>query len=193
MTPNYPPRAYRSADQEAQRRLIRSYPLATFIVAAGGQPYATSMPMVLSEDGSYLLTHMDANNPAGALVRDGARALAIFHGPSVYISPADYHSKQLPTYNYQQVHVHGTLERIEDRERAREDLYALSRAMEPEGRWALPEEDPRVDPLLPHIVALRLHVERMDGRFKLSQDKRPADQQAAMDKLRREGGCPVVE
>ena len=191
MTPDYPPAAYREHELAKAHALIRARPLATFIVAEGGQPFATPLPMVLDETSTYLLSHLDANNPAAKLIADGRRALAIFHGPSAYISPADYVTRQLPTYNYLQAHVHGTLERIDGAARARGDLYALSRAMEPEGRFVLADDDARVAALLPHIVAFRLHVERVDGRFKLSQDKRAPDREAARAKLERVSGCPI--
>ena len=190
---HYPPPHYDEPDRRRQLRLIREQPLATFVVAgADGRPYATPVPLVVAARDArdqtagtelQLVGHLDANNPAAALVTDGREALAIFHGPSAYISPRDYHSRQLPTYNYEQVHVRGTLERLDDPARIDADLHALIAAMEGVDGWRLAPDDPRIAALLPHIVAFRCHVTAMTGRFKLSQDKRPADRAAAARKL----------
>ena len=189
---NYPPSPYLEHDRATLLALIRAQPLATFTLADGGYPYATPLPMVLRESGTQLLAHLDANNPCAPLLRDGAEALAIFHGPSSYISPTDYTTRQLPTYNYAQVHVRGTLERIDDPARVTAHLDGLVEAMEADGHWELAPGDARVPPLLPHIVAFRLHVREITGRYKLSQDKRPADRDAAHAKLERTMGCPVA-
>ena len=194
MPPDYPPPHYDEPRRAEQLRLIGEQPLSTFIVAGdGGQPYATPLPLTwaraavggapLPPGHEELLGHLDAANPAAAWVRDGRRAIAVFHGPSAYISPRDYVSRQLPTYNYRQVHAHGTLRRVSDPAAVAADLRALVEAMEgPEG-WELRADDARVPALIPGVVAFRLRVERLDGRYKLSQDKRPADRAAADAKL----------
>ena len=198
----YPPAHYDEPRRAEQLRLIREQPLATFVVADdGGRPYVTPVPLVLAQaapdvtplpDGALqLLGHLDANNPAAAWILDGRAAAAVFHGPSAYISPRDYVSRQLPTYNYQQVHAHGRLQRLTDPAHVAADMRALTEAMEGPNGWAFPEDDPRVPALVPHVVAFRLTVERLDGRFKLSQDKRPADRAAADAKLARASGCPI--
>jgi Transcriptional regulator len=162
---------------------MAAYPLATFIVAADDQPYATPLPLVIDADRNYLLGHMDVHNPAAAYIRDGQPAMAIFHGPQGYISPHDYVGDYLPTYNYQQVHVQGRLKRL-DANATRADLHLLIRAMEPADGFQLADTDPRIDVLLPHITGFHLHIESVVGRFKLSQDKSPENQARAARKLR---------
>ncbi len=181
----YPPPHYLVDDRSQLLALMKQQPLATFIVADADTPHATPLPLILSDDERRLLGHMDANNPAAALLIDGREALAIFHGPSAYISPTVYHTRQLPTYNYQQVHVRGTLERLTDPAQVRADLYELTRRMEPAGAWSLSPDDPRVAALLPHIVGFRLLITAMVGRFKESQDKGELDRAAAGGCLRR--------
>ena len=218
---NYPPPHYLEHDRETLLTLMRTQPLATFIVADGGFPYATPVPMVLresaqipgspahdstvsdsaairqrsgpqSDSAAVLLAHLDANNPCAPRLQTGVPALAIFHGPSSYITPTDYTTRQLPTYNYAQVHVRGTLERLEDLTQVKADLHALVEQMEANGHWVLAPDDARVPPLLCQIVGFRLHVSEITGRYKLSQDKRAADRDAAHAKLERTMGCPVV-
>lgn len=199
----YPPPHYDEPRLTEQLRLAREQPLATFAVADdGGRPYVTPVPLVLAQappaddgggtgasgsgsgHGLEFLGHLDANNPAAAWIRDGRPAVAVFHGPSGYISPDDYHTRQLPTYNYRQVHVHGRLRRVTDPAAVAADMRALVVAMEGPDGWRLAEDDPRVAALLPQVTAFRIEVERVDGRFKLSQDKRPDDRAAAAAKLR---------
>ena len=183
----YPPVHYITTDETRQRALIAAFPLASFVVSADTGPLLTPLPLILDRQqgalaGAELLGHLDRRNPAAQLLSDGTPALAVFHAQSAYISPADYHTRQLPTYNYMQVHVSGSV-RLVDESQAKNDLYALSRAMEPEGRWTLDDDDPRVGPLLEHITAFRLRIEDVKGRFKLSQDKRQPDREAAWRKL----------
>ena len=198
----YPPAYYDEPRRAEQLRLAREQPLATFVVADdAGRPYVTPLPLVLAQaapDGTPLddgalqfLGHLDAHNPAAAWVLDGRPGVAVFHGPSAYISPRDYVTRQLPTYNYRQVHVHGHLTRVTEAAQVAADLRALVTAMEGAEGWVLPEGDARVPALIPHVVAFRLHVERLDGRYKLSQDKRADDRAAADEKLRRAAGCPA--
>jgi len=186
----YPPPHYNEPDREAQLKLIREQPLATFIVADGDVPLATPLPLVLpkGEQGMsmQLLGHLDANNPAADLIQDGREVLAIFHGPNAYISPTDMTTKQLPTYNYQQVFVRGKLNRHTDLTDVQADIHALVKAMEPEGTWDLRPDDPRIAPLLPQIVGFRIQIESITGRFKVSQDKKKADREAAMRKMKGE-------
>ncbi len=189
---SYPPAPYVEHDRATLLDFLRHHPLATFIVADGSIPYATPLPLVLTADGGQLIGHLDANGPAATLVTTGRPALAVFHGPSSYISPDDYTTRQLPTYNYQQVHVRGTLLPVTDDGFAEADLRTLIAAMEGRNGWQLPTEDPRVKPLLPQIVAFRLQIDDIVGRFKLSQDKRPADRDAAHAKLEHSMGCPVL-
>ncbi len=188
----YPPLAHIESDGQQLVDVITRYPLATFILAAGDQPQATPLPLVLNDAENELIGHLDANNPAAELLRDGAAALVIFHGPSSYISPLDYTTRQLPTYNYQQVHVRGRIRVVTDPNLAAEDLRQLVRAMEGHGGWVLTEGDARVVPLLGEIVAFRLEIAEMTGRFKLGQDKRPEDRDAVHAKLERSAGCPVA-
>lgn len=188
---DYPPHYYLQHDAHQHVELIRKYPLATLIVASEDVPFATPLPLILMEEDTsprskssmQLAGHLDANNPAARLIQDGLKALVIFHGPSVYISPTDYTTRQLPTYNYMQVHVRGTFVRHTEDAAIHADIHALVRAMEPEGKWELADDDPRVPVLIPHIVGFRIQVEEMTGRFKLSQDKNAKDRGVTWRKL----------
>jgi len=153
-------------------------------VAEGDQPFATPLPLVLAEaEPLQLLGHLDANNPAADLIQDGRKVLAIFHGPNAYISPTDMTTKQLPTYNYQQVFVRGKLTRHVDLADVQADIHALVRAMESKRKWDLESNDPRLIALLPLVVGFRIEIESISGRFKVSQDKIKADRDVAMRKL----------
>ena len=125
MTSSYPPQAYNEADFNVLWQLVREQPLATFIVASNDTPYATPVPLV-PVDEHELLGHLDANNPAASLVKDGQSVLAIFHGRNAYISPTDYTTRQLPTYNYEQVHVRGNLRRLENPQLVKADIFSTS-------------------------------------------------------------------
>jgi len=115
--------------------------------------------------------------------------LVIFHGPHEYISP-DWQSSELalPTWNYAAVHVYARPALIEEPARVRQVLDALVQASEA-GRsspWpnALPEEFR--SKMERAIVAFELSIERVEGKFKLSQNRPAADQKSALKGLESE-------
>ena len=187
----YPPRHYIEYDRQSLLAAVRAHPLATFVVANEALPYATPLPMVLLAESEpvapSLLAHLDANNPVVQFMRDGLAGLAVFRGPSSYISPNDYTTRQLPTYNYVEVQALGKVQLL-DRATTRADLLRLSAAMEAEPERRLRADDPRIDPLLDQVLGFRLTDLQLTGRFKLSQDKRLADREAAWTKL--QASCP---
>lgn len=166
--------------------------------ASGGLPsgglLATHIPFVV-ERGSgargTLVGHLARANPqaarapaAGAGTTDGTTdALVIFPGPEAYVTPGWYPSKQehgraVPTWNYVAVHVHGTLRYFDDRARLLAHLDSLTLRHEAgrERPWALadaPEE--YVHRLVGEIVGVEVEITRLEGAWKLSQNRPAAD------------------
>jgi transcriptional regulator len=127
----------------------------------------------------YLEGHIALANPQGADLDGGAEALAIFAGPHAYISPGWYQAgPAVPTWNYATVHAYGAARRIADPDWLRDLVGRLSRRHEareqaPWNMEALPE--PYVASMLKGIVGLEIAVSRLEGKFKLSQNRPPAD------------------
>jgi transcriptional regulator len=142
--------------------------------------FATHLP-VLHETGGFL-GHLARANPHRERAGDG-EALLIFPGPQAYVSPAWYpskaeHGRTVPTWNYEAVHVYGTLSWFEDRERLLDAVARLS-ARHEEGRpepWSPADAPPDyIERLLRGIVGVFLTPTRVEVSRKLSQNRDEAD------------------
>ena len=111
----YMPKHFQETRTEALHGLIRAYPFATVVTHAAGGLGANHLPFELVD--GVLHGHVARGNEL--VQQDGAEVLLIFHGPDGYISPNWYPSKhetgrEVPTWNYAVVHVHGRLRVIDD-------------------------------------------------------------------------------
>lgn len=203
----YQPPAFREERVEVLHDFMCEHPLATLVSSGPGGFEANHLPLLLAgqEDkfGS-LGGHFSKANPllqALEEAEDGLQVLAIFHGPQHYISPAWYPSKQVdgktvPTWNYAVVHAHGVLRPMAGAERLRAHLDALSDAHEA-GRaepWAT--SDAPADFLakqMKGIVGFEIAIERLEGKWKLGQNRDAADRAGIRNGLAGEARTGAAE
>jgi transcriptional regulator len=182
----YPPPHHLDQDPVHLRSVIETFSLATLISSSDNEVLVTHLPLILDSSGGdlgVLRGHLDRQNPQGELL-DGRTVTAIFQGPDCYISPTVYATRQLPTWNYVAVHVRGRSTLMSSDEAVRESIVRMIDYLEPaEGGFSLAEDDPRVAPLLPHIIGFEIEITEMTGRFKLSQDKGVKDREQAKERL----------
>jgi transcriptional regulator len=182
----YAPTHFAENRREVLHALIRERPLATLVTHCGGRLDAEHLPLLLADEGSghgSLLGHVARRNPLWRNAAPGSAALAIFHGPSAYISPSFYPAKQehgrvVPTWNYVVVHAHGTLRIHDDADWVRRQIERLTRQMETarERPWAVSDAPPEyVEGLVRGIVGIELLIERLDGKWKVSQNQPAAN------------------
>ena len=127
--------------------------------------------------------HMARANPQWKEISPGTQGLAILHGAQAYISPTNYENKYtdhkvVPTWNYQSVHLSGTVEISEDTELLRKIVTDLTHAHESTRQlpWRVEESDPHYFELqLKGIIAVILHVTKVEAKSKLSQNKSQED------------------
>ncbi len=185
----YTPAHFAAEDPAHARRLIRLCPLALLIGPdAQGQGFGSHLPLTLLEEVSQregcsmlLEGHMARANPhwswLSGLHGQGRDVMAVFSGPSAYVSPRHYDSKlAVPTWNYAAVHAYGELELIDEAQDKDALLKRLIAQHEPAyaAQWrGLPED--YQSKLLSAIVGFRLHVRRWEGKFKLSQNRSAAE------------------
>ena len=166
--------------------LIQAHPLGTVVTHGASGLDAVHLPFEIeaaSEDAPFgiLRAHVSRNNPLWR--QDGEAALVLFQGPSAYIAPELYENKAVsgkvvPTYNYATVHAHGAVRAVDDPAWL---LAMLDRmTARHEGKRATPwsvHDAPRdyVEKLLEQIVGIEIRVERMQGIFKLSQNRSAKD------------------
>lgn len=177
----YRPKAFAVDDVAALHGFIREQPFATIAVAVDGAVIFAYAPVVLDAGNGIgsVRFHLAANNPV-ANVQEGTRMHFSFAGPNAYISPDWYVSHGLvPTWNYVAVEGEGYA-RFLDAEELRALLIDLSTEQEtklfPKKPWTVDKVPPdRLAALTSAIVGFSVAFETLEGKFKLSQDKKPED------------------
>ena len=189
----YLPPAFKESDHGVMLDFIEAHPFAA-LVTAGRSPempelFATHLPLVLERGaGAHgtLYGHVARANPHAKHVRDadGSReALVIFSGPNAYVTPSWYVSKQehgrvVPTWNYVAVHAYGMLRLVDDAGFLRRHLQALTSRHEGprEQPWSI--DDPPegfIDKQATQIIGVELTITRLEGKWKMSQNRSAAD------------------
>lgn len=173
---------YRSIDQGMIDRFIDVFPLAMITSHRDGQFLCSHIPLLRQPDGS-LFGHVDGNNPQFK-GEQHLSAQIVFMGPSAYIPPQAYVSRQLPTWNYLAVHMQANITVLDAPHQKLEILeQTAKRLAKQESDFQVDERDPRVISNLPHILGLVIQPVNSEGRFKLSQDKSSPDSAAALEWL----------
>jgi transcriptional regulator len=175
--------------------LIRAHPLAMLVTLDAGGLAANHIPMEIDATAGELGTlrgHVARANPVWRSHRPDVEAMAVFQGANSYISPAHYATKAssgkvVPTWNYATVHAHGTLRVIEDVAWLRRFVERLTDRHESErpreageAPWKVSDApDAYIDTLLKAIVGIEIPLTRLDGKWKVSQN-RPAEDRAGV-------------
>jgi transcriptional regulator len=181
----YTPPAFLVGDLADIRRMMASCRLANFVTATTEGPMATPLPMFLDEnEGDYgvLYAHLARPNPQWKTPSIGP-ALAIFMGPDAYVTPSWYaskaeHGKVVPTWNYESVQASGPVEFFEDTDRLLDVVARLTRRHEEDRAppWAVSDAPENfIAGQLRGIIGLRMPIERLAAKRKMSQNRSEAD------------------
>ncbi|WP_421187512.1 FMN-binding negative transcriptional regulator [Aeromonas sanarellii] len=194
----YLPPHFAVTDPEALHQLILAHPLGALVTHGELGLDANHLPFELDagEGGQGVLrAHVARNNPLWQEVKDGDEVLVIFRAAEGYISPNWYpgkqaHHQQVPTWNYAVVHVHGRIRVRDDARFVRRLLATLTRTQEAaEPRpWKMADA-PRdyLEAMVAAVVGIEIEIDRLVGKFKLSQNKEAADRQGAIAALLQRG------
>ena len=193
----YAPAPFRMTDPAEAVELIRARRFASVVVCGADGPVAAHVPVQAGCNAQgeleQLVFHVARNNPLASLAEGHGRALAIVHGGDAYVSPGAYpskaeHGRVVPTWNYMTVEVAGRLETFKDAGALKQLVSDLSDTMEQDGEtpWSV-EDAPAdyIDRMLNAITGVRLHVDSLTGKAKLSQNKSAADHAGVVDALNR--------
>lgn len=178
----YTPSFNQVSDRALLIEAMRSYSFAILFgpqsVDASESPRATHLPLVVKDEGEHgiLEGHFARANPHWKALA-GNETLVVFSGPHTYVSPTLYAEPlSVPTWNYVAVHAYGTLSLVESDEEKDALLAGLINATEPAfaEKWRqMPEGFHRT--MLAGIVGFRIPITRIEGKFKLSQNRPEAD------------------
>lgn len=192
----HPAPYHQEVDAEKLAAHLEAYSFMTLCVAGERGPVLVQVPAVLRRlaGGFALDFHVARRNAIAPFLADGARAVALSAGPHAYVSP-DWlaGANQVPTWNYVAVEAEGPLTPL-DREALIGLLDDLSRQEEarlaPKKPWTRDKADPdHIERLVGAIIGARLHVERLEGVTKLSQNKSEVDRAAVIAAL---GDHPIA-
>jgi transcriptional regulator len=186
----YLPSAFSLDDREALLAHAAAYPFATLVTHGGGVE-VSHLPLLVGVQAERVVLrgHLARENPqydALALSSDpaGVEALAIFHGPHGYVSPSVYtQHPSVPTWNYVVVHARGRARLVDDAE-LRGILDDMIARFETAG-WRFDATSEYAREALSAIAGFEVTVERLDGKWKLSQNRPTEDQHRVVEWLDR--------
>ena len=174
----YIPKLYREEDRVRILDFIQQNDFATLVTYDGEKPVASHLLMGIKEDVENLFVngHMSRANPQWKTFDLNREVLVIFQGPHTYISPTWYNHVNVPTWNYQSVHVYGKPRVITDYDEAYEILKRLIDRYESNSHYRL-ETLPKdfVEKEIKGIVAFQIEVTRIEANYKLSQNRKDED------------------
>ena len=180
----YMPKHHEEKRLDVLHALIRAHPLGAWVVLGDDELIANHIPFLLDTTrGEFgtLVGHLARANPVWQAGPGTVPSVVVFQGPQTYITPAWYPSKQehgkaVPTWNYAVVHVHGQPRYIEERDWLLRHVSRLTDEHEAtEARPWHVDEAPAdfTEALLRAIVGVEIPIERIEGKWKTSQN-RPA-------------------
>ena len=199
----YEPPLHRQEDLGQLHALIRARPFALLVSHGESGLLANAIPFLLIEDGSpygTLRAHLARANPQWRDLQAGAEALVVFQGDDAYISPSWYETKRetgkvVPTWNYVMAQARGAPRVYEEADWLRAEVERLTRAKEErrEHPWAVgdaPEDF--IASQLGAIVGVEIAITDLRGKWKVSQNRNPADRAGVVAGLAAEGE-PMAE
>lgn len=193
----YVPPAYRETRADVLHALVRAHPLGTLVTAGAAGLTANLIPFDLVETagGTVLRAHLARANPQCEDLRAGAETLVIFQGPEAYVTPSWYaakaeHGRVVPTWNYAVVQVRGRPQVFDAPDWLAAQVGRLTEGHEA-GRahpWAVSDApETFIAGQLRAIVGLEIPIERIEGKWKMSQNRSEADRSGVAEGLRAEG------
>ncbi|WP_339280966.1 FMN-binding negative transcriptional regulator [Lysinibacillus sp. FSL P2-0066] len=175
----YVPKYYKVSDLEEIKEFIQHNSFATIVSIRKGKPIAAHIPVLLKKiEGDYYLTgHLAYGNPLWKTFEEVQDILVIFNGPHAYISSSWYEQENVPTWNYQAVHIYGKASLIEGID-LEQDLASLLEKYE-----SFRENPVLWDKLSPELLqqemkgikGFKIKVEEVQAAYKLSQNRNASD------------------
>ena len=184
----YIPTAFRVDGFEQIAAFIEEHSFATLVTFDGAAPFATHLPLLFHKDRGErgtLSGHVARGNQQWKHLANGAEALVMFQGPHAYISPSWYETElAVPTWNYIAVHAYGTPRLLDD---AALDAQLQAMILKYESGFSAPWPGELPNDfwtkLRGAIVGFEIEILRLEGKWKMSQNRLEADQQNVIEAL----------
>jgi len=192
----YIPSHFLETDLEKISQFIKTHPLGLMVANVDGELVGNHLPFMAPNGnitvGSKLISHTAKANPIWEVGKKKQKVLLVFSGYEAYISPSSYATKKethkvVPTYNYLSVHINGTLSATQDEEDKYQIVKILTEKMELSRKdpWAVTDAPKDyIETMLANIVGVELLVEKIEAKWKISQNRPARDRQGVIDDLR---------
>jgi transcriptional regulator len=189
---------------EELQRIVREHPLGVLVRHGPDGLDADHIPFEFDPAAGalgVLSAHVARANTLWQRCPSGSAVMVVFRGAEAYVSPNWYPSKheahrQVPTWNYEVVHAHGTITVLDDERHVRGIVARLTRRHEAaEARpWKMGDSAPEfIDAMVRNIVGIEITLTSLVGKAKLSQNKEPRDRLNAADTLARKGQAGLAQ
>ncbi|MCY8933944.1 FMN-binding negative transcriptional regulator [Bacillus atrophaeus] len=187
----YIPKYYKVTNVDEIWDFVQNNSFGTIVTTAQGKPSATHLPLQLMKEGDtyYLTGHIAYGNPQWRTFETCEDVLVMFQGPHAYISSSWYEKENVPTWNYQAVHLYGTAS-ILNEEELKHDLTMLLQKYEKHRKNPIlwDKLSPQLlESQLKGIVGFKIKVGEIQASYKLSQNRNETDYMNIIDQLRKEG------
>ncbi len=172
----YIPKSFKEVDEDVLLEFMQKNNFAALVSVQNKVPAATHLPLIVEKSDKQIITlsgHMAKKNQQWKYFEPGKEILIIFRGAHSYVSPTLYEEKEnVPTWDFTTVHAYGTPIVFFDKEKYFEIMEKSFNCFEPEfkKKWNELSKD-YIDDLMSLITAFEIKVTRLEGQFKLSQNK----------------------
>lgn len=180
----YIPPEFLVTDRSVLLDFIRKNSFGLFITC-NGEMEASHIPMIIvKEDPLTIWGHLATGNQQLSGL-NGSRAFIVFGGPHAYISPRWYAEEgQVPTWNYATVHIHGTV-KLSSRKETTEMLEKMVKYYESDSQLSGKLDSDRYQDMMSGIVGFSLVADKVEGKFKMSQNHSVADREGVVNNLQK--------
>ena len=188
------PDQFRVEDIAEMHALVRARPFAALVSTTQAGLYGTHLPTVLKDEGTFgtIECHLSRANPHWKDLAEGGEAMMIFQGPDGYITPNWYATKAatgkaVPTWNYAIVHAYGRPAVMKEKDWLLRHVTQLSDQQERSEAhpWKVSDAPASyVDVMLRGIVGFRFEITRLEGKWKMSQNREPQDRVRVIEGLK---------
>ena len=186
----YIPKYYKVTDADEIREFVQNNSFGTMVTTKQGKPIATHLPLSFSkkEDDYYITGHMAYGNPQWRTFETCEDVLVMYQGPHAYISSSWYEHENVPTWNYQAVHVYGRASILTEEELQQELTMMLQKYEKHRENPVLWEKLSLqvLEKEMKGIVGFKIKVKEIQAAYKLSQNRNEKDYLNIVDKLHEE-------
>lgn len=176
----YIPKEFKETNPDEILHFIGKNALGILVNSTGiFEPLVSHIPFISSLDNDEIILegHLSIHNPHAEQIKKGKTALVIFQGPNAYISSSVYTHENVPTWNYQAVHIYGTVEILtKDALQAHLDQAVDFFESGRENKLNYSNfSKSMLDSYLNEIIGFRLRTYKIEAAYKMSQNRNNTD------------------